>query len=192
MVNACRFGGSVMASFQKTYPLGNVTRDVELRYTPTGTPVADLSIAVNRTWKGDNGEKHEETTFFDCTAWGRTAEIASEYLRKGSPIFVEGHFQSQSWQDRETGKKRSKLVLIIENLQLLGGKPEQNRPPNQPAAPKQSAPPSRTQPKPEPSESPSKPAGVSHNEFGEPDDIPFRTTIYRDVKKSRLSRRFVQ
>jgi single-strand DNA-binding protein len=132
------------ASFQKTYLLGNIVRDIELRYLKTGAAVANFSIAVGRSWKGEDGQRHEETTFFDCTAFGRTAEIASEYLRRGSPIFLEGRFKNESWQDKQTQQKRSKLVLIIENLQLLGDKSGQNRQPKQPAVPKQSAPTKQT------------------------------------------------
>jgi single-strand DNA-binding protein len=132
-----------MASFQRSLVLGNITRDIELRYTPNGTAVADLSIAVNRTWKGEDGQKHEETTFFDCVAWARTAEIASEYLRKGSSVFVEGRFQNQSWTDKQSGKKRSKLVLVVENLQLIGTQTATGKPST---APRQQPPAATRQP----------------------------------------------
>jgi len=123
------------AGYQKMMLLGNNVRDVELRYLQTGKAVANFSVAVNRNWKGEDGQRREAVTFFDCEAFGRTAEIASEYLRKGSPIFLEGRFENQSWQDKQTQQRRSKLVLIIENLQMLGDKPEQNRQPKQPVAP---------------------------------------------------------
>ncbi len=89
-----------MASFNKVILLGNLTRDPEVRYTPKGTAVTDLGLAVNRTYTADNGEKREEVTFVDVTFWGRTAEVAGEYLKKGRPVFVEGRLQLDSWDDK--------------------------------------------------------------------------------------------
>jgi single-strand DNA-binding protein len=109
-----------MASFNKVILLGNLTRDPEVRYTPKGTAVADLGLAVNRTYTADNGEKREEVTFVDVTFWGRTAEVAGEYLKKGRPVFVEGRLQLDSWDDKQSGQKRSKLKVIGENMQMLG------------------------------------------------------------------------
>jgi single-strand DNA-binding protein len=109
-----------MASFNKVLLLGNLTRDPEVRYTPKGTAVTDLGLAVNRTYTADNGEKREEVTFVDVTFWGRTAEVAGEYLKKGRPIFVEGRLQLDSWDDKQSGQKRSKLKVIGENMQMLG------------------------------------------------------------------------
>ena len=109
-----------MASFNKVILLGNLTRDPEVRYTPKGTAVTDLGLAVNRTYTADNGEKREEVTFVDVTFWGRTAEVAGEYLKKGRPIFVEGRLQLDSWDDKQSGQKRSKLKVIGENMQMLG------------------------------------------------------------------------
>lgn len=99
---------------------GNVTRDPELRYTPGGTAVCDLGLAVNDRRKNAAGEWIDETTFVDATCWGRTAEIAAEYLAKGSPAFITGKLKLESWESN--GQKRSKLKVVVDSLQLLGGK----------------------------------------------------------------------
>jgi single-strand DNA-binding protein len=112
-----------MASFNKVILLGNLTRDPEVRYTPKGTAVTELGMAVNRVYTAENGEKREETTFVDVTLWGRTAEIAGEYLKKGRPVFIEGRLQLDTWDDKQSGQKRSKLKVVGEGLQLLGGRP---------------------------------------------------------------------
>src|SRR5436853_1279556 len=112
-----------MASFNKVILLGNITRDPEVRYTPKGTAVTELGMAVNRVYTAENGEKREETTFVDVTLWGRTAEIAGEYLKKGRPVFIEGRLQLDTWDDKQSGQKRSKLKVVGEGLQLLGGRP---------------------------------------------------------------------
>ena len=111
-----------MASFNKVILLGNLTRDPEVRYTPKGSAVCDLGVAVNRVYTTDSGEKREEATFVDVTFWGRTAEVAGEYLKKGRPIFIEGRLQLDSWEDKQSGQKRSKLKVIGETMQLLGGR----------------------------------------------------------------------
>jgi single-strand DNA-binding protein len=139
-----------MASFNKVILLGNLTRDPEVRYTPKGSAVCDLGIAVNRVYTTDSGEKREEATFVDVTFWGRTAEVAGEYLKKGRPVFIEGRLQLDSWEDKQSGQKRSKLKVIGETMQLIGARPagatagpseqgEEDRPPR--AAGKSSAPP---------------------------------------------------
>ena len=111
-----------MASFNKVILLGNLTRDPEVRYTPKGSAVCDLGVAVNRVYTTDSGEKREEATFVDVTFWGRTAEVAGEYLKIGRPIFIEGRLQLDSWEDKPSGQKRSKLKVIGETMQLLGGR----------------------------------------------------------------------
>ena len=111
------------ASFNKVILLGNLTRDPEVRYTPKGTAVTELGMAVNRVYTAENGEKREETTFVDVTLWGRTAEIAGEYLKKGRPVLIEGRLQLDTWDDKQSGQKRSKLKVVGEGLQLLGGRP---------------------------------------------------------------------
>ena len=109
-----------MANFNKVMLMGNVTRDIELRYTPKGTAVADIGMAVNRVRTGESGERIEETTFVDVTLWGRTAEVAHQYSGKGKPLFVEGRLQMDSWDDKATGQKRSKLKVVADNIQLMG------------------------------------------------------------------------
>ncbi len=112
-----------MASFNKVILLGNLTRDPEVRYTPKGSAVCDLGIAINRSYTLDSGEKREEVTFVDVVLWSRLAEIAGEYLKKGRPIFIEGRLQLDTWDDKQSGQKRSKLRVIGETMQLLGGRP---------------------------------------------------------------------
>src|ERR1700720_5018756 len=112
-----------MASFNKVILLGNLTRDPEVRYTPKGSAVCDLGIAVNRGYTTDSGEKREEVTFVDVTLWGRTAEVASEYLKKGRPVLIEGRLQLDTWDDKQSGQKPSKLRVIGETMQLLGSRP---------------------------------------------------------------------
>jgi single-strand DNA-binding protein len=112
-----------MASFNKVILLGNLTRDPEVRYTPKGTAVTEIGMAMNRNYTAENGEKREETTFVDVTLWGRTAEIAGEYLKKGRPVFIEGRLQLDTWDDKQSGQKRSKLKVVGEGLQLIGGRP---------------------------------------------------------------------
>ncbi len=109
-----------MASFNRVILVGNLTRDVELRYTPSGTPVTEIGLAVNDRRKSQSGEWVEETTFVDITLWGRTAEVASEYLSKGSPILVEGRLKLDTWETE--GQKRSKLRVVGERMQMLGGR----------------------------------------------------------------------
>src|SRR3981189_3378179 len=113
-----------MASFNKVILLGNLTRDPEVRYTPKGSAVCDLGLAVNRNYTLDNGEKREEVTFVDVVLWSRLAEIAEQYLKKGRPVFIEGRLQLDSWDDKQTGQKGSRLRVVAENLQLLGGRGE--------------------------------------------------------------------
>jgi single-strand DNA-binding protein len=112
-----------MASFNKVILLGNLTRDPEVRYTPKGSAVCDLGIAVNRQYTLDSGEKREEVTYVDVVLWSRLAEIAGEYLKKGRPVFIEGRLQMDTWDDKQTGQKRTKLRVIGETMQLLGSRP---------------------------------------------------------------------
>lgn len=109
-----------MASFNRVILLGNLTRDIELRYLASGMAVTDIGLAVNDRRKGQNGEWVEETTFVDITLWGRTAEIAGEYLTKGNPVMIEGRLKLDTWE--KDGKKNSKLKVVGEKMQLLGGR----------------------------------------------------------------------
>ena len=111
--------GSIMASYNRVILVGNLTRDIELKYTPGGTAVTDIGMAVNDRRKSATGEWVDETTFVDVTLWGRTAEVASEYLSKGSPILVEGRLKLDTWETE--GQKRSKLRVVCDRMQMLGG-----------------------------------------------------------------------
>jgi single-strand DNA-binding protein len=111
-----------MPNLNKVMLMGNVTRDPEIKYTPKGTAVTELGIAVNRQYTADNGEKREDTTFVDVTLWGRQAEVAAEYLKKGRPVFIEGRLQLDTWEDKQSGQKRSKIKVIGEQMQLLGSR----------------------------------------------------------------------
>ena len=113
-----------MASLNKVMLIGNLTREPEVRYTPKGSAVSDLGIAVNRTYVTDSGEKMQETTYVDVVVWSRLAEIAGQYLHKGSPVFIEGRLQMDTWEDKATGQKRSKIRVVADNLQFLGGRRE--------------------------------------------------------------------
>lgn len=113
-----------MANLNKVMLIGNLTRDPEIRYTPKGTAVTDLGLAVNRIYATDSGERREETTFVDITLWGRQAEIAGQYMKKGKPIYIEGRLQMDTWQDKQTGQNRTKLKIVGENFQFLGGRDE--------------------------------------------------------------------
>ena len=108
------------ASLNKTFLIGNLTRDVELRYVPSGAPVANFGLAVNRAYTNSDGEKVDDVCFIDIVAWNRLAEVAGEYLSKGRSVFVEGRLQMDSWEE-EDGKKRSKLKVVAQNIQFLGG-----------------------------------------------------------------------
>lgn len=166
-----------MANLNKVFLMGNLTADPELRYTPKGTAVTDIRLAINRYYAGDNSERQEETTFVDVTLWNRQAEVAGNYLSKGRGVFVEGRLQLDSWEDKASGQKRTKLRVIGENIQLfprggdgdMGGAPRQ-----QPqAAPRSSnSGPSRPAQNYNPPPMPSN--NQPSNDFGDMDDeIPF-------------------
>lgn len=153
-----------MANFNKVMLMGNLTRDPEVRYTPKGTAVASFGLATNRKWTGEDGQQHEEATFVEIDLWSRQAEIAQQYLHKGSPVFIEGRLKYDQWDDKQSGQKRSKLKVVGERIQLLG-------------APKGKAdfseqPPSESRPqRPTPSAAPAPAEEPAANE-GE-DNIPF-------------------
>ena len=109
-----------MASFNRVILVGNLCRDLELKYTQSGLAVTEVGLAVNDRRKNQNGEWIEETTFVDITLWGRTAEVASEYLSKGSPVLIEGRLKLDQWET--DGQKRSKLRVVGEKMQMLGGR----------------------------------------------------------------------
>ncbi|MGI5925291.1 MAG: single-stranded DNA-binding protein [Lentisphaerae bacterium] len=109
-----------MASLNKVYLLGNLTRDPEARQLPSGQTVVTMGLAINRSFANARGETREEVCFVEVEVWGRQAEVAGNYLRKGSPVFIEGRLRLDQWDDRETGKKRSRLGVTCERLQLMG------------------------------------------------------------------------
>jgi single-strand DNA-binding protein len=136
-----------MASFNRVILVGNLTRDPELRYTPKGTAVVRLGVAVNRQWKTDSGEAREEVTFVDVDSFGRQAEVIAQYLKKGRPILVEGRLKYESWDDKQTNQKRSKLMVVLESFQFLdsgkrddGGSAAPAATPRRPAEGAQTAP----------------------------------------------------
>jgi single-strand DNA-binding protein len=168
-----------MASFNRVVLMGNLTRDPEVRYTTGGTAVTDVSLAINRyrTDKNTN-QRIEETTFVEVTLWGRTAEIAGEYLGKGRPVLIEGRLQQDQWEDKETGQKRTKLKVVGESMQLLSGRDGGGgggSAPQSSAAPPQSAPPQSAPPQSPPAQRPPEesfydsPPGNS----GGDSDVPF-------------------
>lgn len=111
-----------MPNLNKVMLIGTLTRDPEIKWIPKGTAVAEIGMAINHVYKGDNGEKRESVTFVDITLWGRIAEVCADFCKKGSPLFVEGRLELDTWDDKQTGAKRSKLKVIGEGIQLLGGK----------------------------------------------------------------------
>ena len=151
-----------MANLNRVLLIGNLTRDPEVRYTPKGTAVAEIGLAVNRIYSGEDGEKKEETTFVDVTLWARQAEVAGQYLKKGRPVFIEGRLQLDTWDDKQTGQKRSRLRVVSENLQLLGSRHEGDS--SSPAPPPRRASAAAT---------PSRPEPHDPDLDVEPDDIPF-------------------
>lgn len=141
-----------MASFNKVIIAGNLTRDPEMRYTPKGTAIASLSIAVNRRWTGEDGQQREEVTYVDVEAFGKQAETISQYLKKGGGLLVEGRLRLDQWEDKQTGQKRSKLGVVLEGFTFLGSpnqddRPQQTRQQAPPPAAQRPAAPQATQPK---------------------------------------------
>ena len=114
-----------MANFNKVFLMGNLTRDPEIRYTQSGTAVCKFGLAVNRSFKRQDGQQQDETCFVDITAFGRQGEVISEYCSKGRPLFVEGRLHFNQWQD-QSGNRRSKLEVTLEGFQFLGGRRDQD------------------------------------------------------------------
>lgn len=111
-----------MASFNKVILAGNLTRDPELRYTPKGTAVTRITLAVNRNYSTETGEKKEEVSFVDVDVWGRQAEVISQYMRKGRALLVEGRLKQDTWEDKNTHQKQSKLKVVLEGFTFIDGK----------------------------------------------------------------------
>lgn len=148
-----------MANLNRVLLIGNLTRDPEVKYTPKGTAIAEIGLAINRNYTTESGEKREETTFVDIELFGRLAEIAGEYLKKGRPVFIEGRLKLDTWDDKQTGQKRSKMRVVGEGLQLLGAKDGETSAPK----PQPRTPPPRPQPK----------APDPDLDAPEEDDVPF-------------------
>lgn len=132
-----------MANFNKVILAGNLTRDPELRYTPKGTAVARITLAVNRTFtSGEGGEKKEEVTFVDVDVWSKQAEVISQYLKKGQPLLVEGRLKQDTWEDKNTKQKMSKLKVVLESFSFLssGNRGGDGGAPARPSAPAAAAP----------------------------------------------------
>ena len=153
-----------MANFNKVILAGNLTRDPELRYTPKGTAVARITLAVNRTWKSESGESKEEVSFVDVDIWGRQAEVISQYMKKGRPLLVEGRLKQDTWEDKNTKQKQSKLKVVLESFSFIdsnrgdsGGGGSAEAPRSRPAA-------TSPAPAPEGGEADAPPEG---------DDVPF-------------------
>jgi single-strand DNA-binding protein len=181
-----------MANLNKVMLMGNITRDPELKYMPNQTAVCDFGLAINRTWTGQDGVKKEETTFVDCSCFGKTAEILSKYKKKGDPLFVDGRLKLDQWEAQD-GTKRSKMRVIVENFQFLnrsagpqggnpnagndanmpeyGGEPTGNYAPRPSAAPARSPAPSyRAGGRPAPGAPAPRPAAAPN--YDAPDSIP--------------------
>jgi len=155
-----------MASFNKVIIAGNLTRDPELRYTPKGTAVARITLAVNRTYtSSEGGEKKEEVSFVDVEVWGRQAEVIGQYMKKGRPLLVEGRLKQDTWEDKNTKQKQSKLKVVLESFSFIdskggdsGGVAEALRSSHPPSAPSASAP---------------APSDAGDSELPQDDDVPF-------------------
>jgi single-strand DNA-binding protein len=156
-----------MGNFNKVFLLGNLTRDPELRYTPKGMAIAKLGMAINRSWRDESGASKEEVTFVDVDAFGRQAEVVSQYLKKGRPVFIEGRLKLDSWEDKQTNQKRSKLTVVLESFQFVDSG---NRPGEDAAAPASA--PVRQPPNSAPA-MPTPPARPAEEMPPEDDDVPF-------------------
>ncbi|MCC5021613.1 MAG: single-stranded DNA-binding protein [Candidatus Synoicihabitans palmerolidicus] len=156
-----------MVNLNRVLLIGNLTRDPELRVTPKGNSICQFGLAVNRTFKDGAGQPREETTFIDVEAWGRQGEVISKYCTKGRPLFVEGRLRFDQWDDKTTGQKRSRLSVVLENFQFIGGRgdgPEGSAGPGPSApasSPERNSPPPRTP----------RPASAAEDNLDE--DVPF-------------------
>ncbi len=176
-----------MASFNKIILMGNLTRDPQLKYLPSQTAVVEFGLACNRRFKTATGEERDEVLFVDCASFGKQAEVINQYFTKGKPIFIEGRLKYDSWEDKQGGGKRSKLSVVIENFQFVGGRdgggggggggsadaPASDETPRQ-----QSRPPAGRGPQQGPSRPPEQQSPQQEPPFGDEqqfkeDDIPF-------------------
>lgn len=151
-----------MANYNKVILAGNLTRDPELRYLPQGTAVAEFSLAINRTYKNQAGENVEEVTFVEIAAYGRQGEVIAQYVKKGRPLLVEGRLKLDTWEDKQTQQKRSKMRVILEGFSFL----DSNRP-------TEGQPTTATPPVARPKPSPETAGASPENPPVEEDDVPF-------------------
>jgi len=155
-----------VANFNKVILAGNLTRDPELRYTPKGTAIAKIGLAINRKWTNEAGETKEDVTFVDVDAFGKQAEVIGQYMRKGRPLLVEGRLKLDQWDDKQTGQKKSRLGVTLESFQFLdSGNREGGGALSAPSAP--------SAPRPSRPAAPSAPAPDSDVPPHEGDDVPF-------------------
>jgi single-strand DNA-binding protein len=157
-----------MASFNKVILAGNLTRDPELRYTPKGTAIARIGMAINRTWKTETGETKEEVTFVDVDAFGRQAEVIAQYMKKGRPLLIEGRLKLDQWEDKTTHQKQSKLRVVLDGFSFIDSRaPDGGGPGVESTRPRQAAP--------APTAAPSTAAEPAEAEApaAEEDDVPF-------------------
>jgi len=110
-----------MKGFSKAIIAGNLTRDPETRALPSGQSVTSFTIAVNRSFKDSSGQNREQTSFIDCTAWGKAGEIIAQYVKKGGALLVSGRLEQRSWDDKDTKQKRSKVEIVVEDFSFVGG-----------------------------------------------------------------------
>lgn len=152
-----------MASYNKVFLMGNITRDIEVRQVAGGQSIARIGLAVNRKFTTQSGERREEVTFVDCDAWGKTAETMAKYLAKGRPVFIEGRLKLEQWEDKSTGEKRSALRVVVEGFQFIDSRGADTDSDGQPS-------PQRSGPRPSTASSGPAPA-APEGDMGE--DIPF-------------------
>lgn len=149
-----------MPSYNKVILIGNLTRDPELRVTPKGTAICQFGIAVNRQFKSEDGSMRDDTTFVDIEAWGKTGENISKYFTKGRPIFVDGRLKLDQWEDKQSGQKRTKLKVVCEQFQFIGGRDDGSAQAGDPSS-ERHAPPPRSAPAPRPAST------------EDPEEVPF-------------------
>jgi single-strand DNA-binding protein len=113
-----------MPNYNKVMLMGRLTRDPEVRYSANGTAITNIGLAVNRNWRNQDGQTQEEVTFVDVTAFGKRGEAVGQYLKKGRPIFIEGHLRMEQWDDKQTGQKRSKLAIIMDAFEFIDSRGE--------------------------------------------------------------------
>jgi single-strand DNA-binding protein len=170
-----------MANVNKVILIGNLTRDPQLKYLPSQTAVAEFGLAMNRRYKTASGEDRDEVCFVDCSAFGRTAEVINQYCQKGRQLYIEGRLKFDTWEDKQGGGKRSKLSVVVENFQFLGGReggagggaPAQEAGGEDQTRPPATRPPQRSSPPPSaPPQAPQAPPLGNEQHFND-NEIPF-------------------